>query len=160
MASTTYSPTGRVRTKVYIHRSPGRNSEVYCLDRKQRCFPPPLDSLLRPPPISYLETIVEILCAYFPDRWLTIEELAGVINSSPRTIQRRLLAEGTNFRDLMIQTKMSLAKKALLETDSSITQIAMDFGFSASSSFTRSFVGHYGISPTEFRRHPRTTKKP
>jgi AraC-like DNA-binding protein len=121
---------------------------------------PPLDSLLRPPPISYLETIVEILCAYFPNRWLTIEELAGVINSSPRTIQRRLLAEGTNFRDLMIQTKMSLAKKALLETDSSITQIAMDFGFSASSSFTRSFVGHYGISPTEFRRHPRTTKKP
>jgi AraC-like DNA-binding protein len=47
-----------------------------------------------------------------------------------------------------------------METDSSITQIAMDFGFSASSSFTRSFVGHNGISPKEFRRQSRATQIP
>ena len=134
---------------------------IVSIENQDACQPAtPSIAPLRPPPSNYLEAIVEILCAYYPDRWLTIEELAEVINSSPRTIQRRLLSEGTTFRDLMLQTKMPLAKKALMETDSSITQIAMDFGFSASSSFTRSFVGHNGISPKEFRRQSRATQIP
>jgi AraC-like DNA-binding protein len=103
-------------------------------------------------PVGFPDTLAAILTSYHPDRWLTIEELAEITNSSARTIQRYLLESGTSFRKIVIEAKIKIAKKALTESDALISQIALDLGFSAPSSFTRCFVNHTGISPIEYRK--------
>jgi AraC-like DNA-binding protein len=48
--------------------------------------------------------------------------------------------------------RMTLATKALNTSEKPIAEIARDLGFSAPSHFTRFFVQHMGLSPSEFRR--------
>jgi AraC-like DNA-binding protein len=47
--------------------------------------------------------------------------------------------------------RLSEASEALIQTDKSITQIALDLGFNDSNYFTRSFRKQTGISPREYR---------
>jgi AraC-like DNA-binding protein len=48
--------------------------------------------------------------------------------------------------------RMTLATNELSATDRRVADIARDLGFSAPSHFTRFFVQHMGLSPSEFRR--------
>jgi len=48
--------------------------------------------------------------------------------------------------------RMTLATKALSEGEQRVADIARDLGFGAPSHFTRFFVHHMGLSPSEFRR--------
>jgi AraC family transcriptional regulator len=48
--------------------------------------------------------------------------------------------------------RMTLATNELSATEKRIADIARDLGFSAPSHFTRFFVQHMGLSPSEFRR--------
>lgn len=48
--------------------------------------------------------------------------------------------------------RMTLATKALNSGEKPVAEIARDLGFSAPSHFTRFFVQHMGLSPSEFRR--------
>jgi AraC-like DNA-binding protein len=47
--------------------------------------------------------------------------------------------------------RLSAATDALIQTDKSITEIALDLGFNDSNYFTRSFRKHSGLSPREYR---------
>jgi AraC-like DNA-binding protein len=47
--------------------------------------------------------------------------------------------------------RLSAAADALIQTDKSITEIALDLGFNDSNYFTRSFRKHLGFSPREYR---------
>jgi AraC-like DNA-binding protein len=47
--------------------------------------------------------------------------------------------------------RLSAATDALIQTDKSITEIALDLGFNDSNYFTRSFRKHLGLSPREYR---------
>jgi AraC-like DNA-binding protein len=44
------------------------------------------------------------------------------------------------------------AQQLLLDTDKSITEIAMDVGFSDSGYFSRVFRREVGLSPTDYRQ--------
>ena len=105
-----------------------------------------------PIPNSFSESLIAILMTYHTDRWLSIEDFAEITNTSARSIQRYLLESGTSFRKIAIETKIRLAKKALEHSNTSISKIALDLGFSAPSSFTRCFVNFTGIPPIEYRR--------
>jgi AraC-like DNA-binding protein len=47
--------------------------------------------------------------------------------------------------------RLSAATDALIQTDRTITEIALDLGFNDSNYFTRSFRKHLGLSPREYR---------
>jgi AraC-like DNA-binding protein len=47
--------------------------------------------------------------------------------------------------------RLSAAADSLIQTDKSITEIALDLGFNDSNYFTRSFRKHLGLSPREYR---------
>ena len=51
----------------------------------------------------------------------------------------------------LIQLRIAEAKKQLLNTDKSITDIALDCGFSSSQHFSGTFMKRIGISPTNYR---------
>lgn len=82
---------------------------------------------------------------------VSIDSAARAMDVSIRTLQRELNRQGIDFRTLANATRAQRAAELLRYTDSSITTIAMDLGYSASSNFSRAFRAATGLSPREFR---------
>ena len=61
---------------------------------------------------------------------------------------------GMQFRDYMRQRKLAFALKEIRDTDRSIIDIALDYGFSYNEAFTRAFKSVYSITPSEYRNNP------
>ena len=59
---------------------------------------------------------------------------------------------GKHYIDYLNNTKLHFAKKLLLNTDLSITEICFSAGFSSFSNFSRKFKTRYNISPTQLRK--------
>ena len=59
---------------------------------------------------------------------------------------------GVNYKDYLLNTRMSFAEKDLIYTDNSMARVASDNGFNNISSFNRAFNKIYNSSPTEFRK--------
>ena len=59
---------------------------------------------------------------------------------------------GITIQDFIINLKIEYAKKLLLETDYSITEIIMESGFSSTSNFYSIFIKMVGCSPMEFKK--------
>jgi AraC-like DNA-binding protein len=81
----------------------------------------------------------------------TLDQLAGFMNISPRTLARYLEAEDTSFRELSLQVRTERAQGMLTDGDLSVTQIAYRLGYGDVASFVRSFGRQTGQTPTEFR---------
>lgn len=72
---------------------------------------------------------------------------------------------GMQFRDYLRYRRLAFALKELRDTEAGILDIALQYGFSSHEAFTRAFKEAYGITPSEYRRHPgpvalRTILKP
>lgn len=72
---------------------------------------------------------------------------------------------GMQFRDYLRYRRLAFALKELRDTETGILDIALQYGFSSHEAFTRAFKEAYGITPSEYRRHPgpvalRTILKP
>lgn len=82
----------------------------------------------------------------------TLQQLAGFMNISPRTLARYLGQENTSFRDLSLQVRTERARQLLAEGDLSVTQIAYRLGFTDVASFVRGFRARTGRTPGSMRR--------
>lgn len=85
-------------------------------------------------------------------RQITQELVADRLNMSRTTLQRRLEAEGTNYRILRSAVVGHLAKKYLKESSLPVSTIADRLGYSEHASFTRAFAATEGVSPRTYRR--------
>ncbi|KVQ81955.1 hypothetical protein WL64_26540 [Burkholderia ubonensis] len=65
----------------------------------------------------------------------SLEDMARLMNASARTLKRRLLDEGTTFRALLGDARLTL------------TEVAERLGFSDLSSFSQAFKRWYGVAP-------------
>ncbi|MGB7738015.1 MAG: AraC family transcriptional regulator ligand-binding domain-containing protein [Steroidobacteraceae bacterium] len=81
----------------------------------------------------------------------TLEQLAGFVNISPRTLARYLESERTGFRDLSLQVRTERASHLLAQGDLSVTQIAYRLGYTDVASFVRSFRAQTGRTPGSVR---------
>jgi AraC-like DNA-binding protein len=68
-----------------------------------------------------------------------------------RTLRRRLLEEGTSFREIGEHLRTQLAVKYLRDTDLSVEDIAFALGFSDAANFRHAFRRWTDKSPNEFR---------
>ncbi len=66
---------------------------------------------------------------------------------SPRTLQRRLQAEGTTFQDVLSSTRESLARHYLGRTGVATGEIAFLLGYEDPGSFHRAFRDWTGQTP-------------
>lgn len=87
-----------------------------------------------------------------PSGDFSLEHLASQLAMSPRTLQRKLAAEGENFSQVLETMRMELADHYLRHTDSSVMEIALLLGFSQASAFSHAFRQARGISPADFRK--------
>lgn len=57
--------------------------------------------------------------------------------------------------DYISRRKLSLAAKELIETDRSVLDIALHYGYNSHEVFTRAFMRLWGVSPSKFRKNSR-----
>ncbi|HEX4896666.1 MAG TPA: AraC family transcriptional regulator [Solimonas sp.] len=82
----------------------------------------------------------------------TLEEMARILNLSPRTLERRLAQEGGSFRAYARAARHARACELLRAGRLGITQIAYQLGYGDAANFTRAFRREAGCSPSEFRQ--------
>lgn len=88
-------------------------------------------------------------------RRITLEEVAAVASLSPTYFSRKFKqTTGMGFKEYLNHVRLKHAQAALLTTDNTITDIALECGFSDSNYFKDLFKKVYGKSPREFRRNP------
>jgi len=84
-------------------------------------------------------------------RRATVEEIAQGLGMTPRTLQRELEAAGESFSGVLNAVRLELVPRYLENRAYSLTQVAGLLGYGYPSSFTRWFVGEFGISPARWR---------
>lgn len=62
---------------------------------------------------------------------------------------------GIPFRDYLRVRKLAFALKEVRDSEKSILDIALDYGFSSHEAFTRAFKRTYGVTPSEYRKRPK-----
>lgn len=80
-----------------------------------------------------------------------MQTVAEELHIDPRTLRRRLAAEGTSFRALLDEVRRKLAIE-LLEQDLPVEDIARQLGYAETANFTHAFKRWEGIAPSYFRR--------
>ena len=82
-------------------------------------------------------------------------QVAFDLNISQRTLNRRLQAERTSFRQLKSDAMAGWARQYLRDTDYSVEAIAEELGYRDTANFRRAFRKSQGCSPIEFRQNQR-----
>lgn len=81
----------------------------------------------------------------------TTREVAGELNISPRTLQRRLADEGLQFGHLLDRVRHEAAKEYLSGSTLELNEIAMLLGYQEASSFHQAFHRWEGQPPGQWR---------
>jgi AraC-like DNA-binding protein len=82
-----------------------------------------------------------------PDQQLAAE----LLWTSPRTLRRRLEEEGTSWRAVARDLIFSRAVERLLNSRSTVREIAEELGYSDAEHFTRFFRSRTGLPPSRYR---------
>ncbi len=82
----------------------------------------------------------------------TLEDVAGELHLSARTLHRRLRDEGSSFRRIKEAVRRDLALERLEKSRASIAKIAAELGYSEPSAFFRAFHGWTGEAPSAYRK--------
>ncbi len=80
-------------------------------------------------------------------------DIAVELNTSLRSLQRRLHDQDTSFKELLSNTQRELALSYIRDSSRSIGEITYLLGFSEPSNFTRAFKRWTGKSPGEYREN-------
>ncbi len=82
----------------------------------------------------------------------TIEQVAGKLAISSRSLSRRLMEEGDGFQSIKNKVRSDLAKVKVAKTNAPLADIAHELGFSEPAAFWRAFKGWTGTSPKTYRQ--------
>lgn len=85
----------------------------------------------------------------------TLEDAAAHFAMSARTLRQRLYDEGSSFRELLMREIHNRATYMLSRTNTPISRIAEELGFSDAANFSRAFKRLQGITPMSYRQAAR-----
>ena len=94
----------------------------------------------------------EILVQMLPSGSANQQSVASMLHRSSSTLQRQLSAEGTSYRDVLENTRRTLAEAYLREGRHTHVQVAFLVGFSDQSNFARAFRRWTGMSPGQYQK--------
>lgn len=84
--------------------------------------------------------------------WPEFEQVACSLNMTTSTLHRRLESEGESFQAIKNRIRRDMAVEYLSHSDKSISEIAVDLGFSEPSAFQHAFKKWTGMRPGEYRK--------
>jgi AraC-like DNA-binding protein len=82
----------------------------------------------------------------------SLEDVAAELHLSPRTLKRRLAAEGAAYSALLEEHRREKALLLLRSRDLSVDAVAERLGYADVTSFTRAFRRWTGTTPAAYRR--------
>ncbi|MBN3789473.1 AraC family transcriptional regulator [Burkholderia sp. Ac-20353] len=98
--------------------------------------------------VSFLN---EYLATHTFDSPPQLKDIAALLNTSERTLKRRLQEEGACFRDISNAVRKARAHALIVEGRLSIKEIAQELGFSDVSSFSQAYKRWTGTAPSMTR---------
>jgi AraC-like DNA-binding protein len=104
------------------------------------------------PSDQLLSNLKQSIAQYLPEGEVTIDKLAGKLNISRRTLQRRLSDRDTNFLNILQEVRSKVALRYLSDSRLGITEIAFLLGYADQGSFSSAFKSWHGVSPRDYRR--------
>lgn len=116
-----------------------------------RSMPPATDAQ-HPADSERLMTMLRFIIDHY-DEPITLEEIAASAHISKKECERCFKRQINLLPfEHLTQYRLDTARRLLLETDQSVTDIALGCGFSSSSYFGKCFRSYYGISPSDYRK--------
>ncbi len=100
---------------------------------------------------DFVNQVRLLIATRLGDDSYSIEVLSQQLNITSRTLHRRLKKHDLTYQSLREEIVLGLAKDALTKTDANVTEIALQLGYSESSSFVRAFKRLSGMSPLHYR---------
>ncbi|XQE68831.1 AraC family transcriptional regulator [Pseudomonas sp. P3C3] len=82
----------------------------------------------------------------------SLGHIAELLGLHPRTLQRRLAAEGLSFKPLVHRVKMDLAGWHVQASSMPLTLLADVLGYADQAAFSKAFREAYGMPPLAWRR--------
>jgi AraC-like DNA-binding protein len=79
------------------------------------------------------------------------EKVAAQLDMSERSLQSKLAARNTSYRNLLNETRQELAVQYIRQGLHSVSEVTYLLGFADISSFSRAFRSWVGVSPSEYR---------
>mgnify|MGYP000326526997 CR=1 FL=1 len=86
----------------------------------------------------------------------TRENVASIMSISISTLQRKLRAQQTSFKDLLLETRQDLAHELLITHQRNASDLAFLLGYQSNSQFFKAFKKWFGFTPLEYKsQHPK-----
>lgn len=105
-----------------------------------------------------LEKVMNYIYEHYAED-LNLNDMAQTMNMGIQAFGR-LIKKHTSksFTDLLIDIRLGIASRQLIETTDSIAEVGYDCGFNNISNFNRLFKKKKGVTPTEFRKNYRRNR--
>jgi len=100
---------------------------------------------------SLEEQVTQLIAPLLKNGEPSIERIAHKLQLPTWTLRRKLAAQGTQFRQLVNQTRYDLASSYIRDTDLTFGEISWLLGFSSPEAFQRAFKRWSKQTPGEFR---------
>ncbi len=81
----------------------------------------------------------------------SLESCAQVLQIHPRTLQRSLARENSDFKRILLQIRMQCARQYLRDSSLDLSTLASILGYRNLSAFSRAFKDVHGVPPTQWR---------
>lgn len=91
-----------------------------------------------------------------PDGFRSLHEVASLLHLSPRTLKRRLAAQGVSYSELLDKERYERSLLLLHSSEATLEEIAERLGYSTVPNFVRAFRRWSGTTPAAYRRERKT----
>lgn len=100
--------------------------------------------------------ILDYIVANCCDAELHVSDICSKFFISESQLRRNILrAVGMTPNEYINSLRLDIARNELCYTDKTVKEIALGCGFSSQYYFSKSFVKHFGIPPSEYRKNDR-----
>ncbi|MFC3679505.1 AraC family transcriptional regulator [Bacterioplanoides pacificum] len=107
---------------------------------------------------AFSQKVMHVLHQWPESVPITKTAVAELLNTSSRTLTRRLQEEDCQFSNLVKEVRLEKARQALQGDYADVQQLALDLGFSDRRGFERAFKQWTGETPAAYRRNFRAGK--
>jgi AraC-like DNA-binding protein len=104
---------------------------------------------------NFVERVCTAIRQKLTGRRPTIEDIAGELNVSSRSLQRRLQDAGSSFQRVLEDARHQLARHYLRNSVLELNEAAYLLGYEDSNSFVRAFRTWEGVPPARWREEQR-----
>lgn len=104
---------------------------------------------------DFVSTLRLMLPSYLGEGTPTVAQVADMVGTSVRSLQRRLSDAGLTFSDMLGTARFDNAARLLRDSDAKIIEVAFSSGYVDHAHFTRAFRRMSGVTPRQYREQSR-----